>query len=66
MMLPGGRARDGASGVHQDTPAVARGGVALDGLVQAAVGTLGDHHIVILGLPGLLQGRLLLLVTRGH
>lgn len=64
--LPGGRARDGAAGVHQDAPAVARGGVALHRLVEAAVGALGDDHIVVLGLSGLLQGRLLLLVTRGH
>lgn len=64
--LPGGRAGDGASSVHQDAPAVACGWVALHRLVEATVGTLGDDHIVVLGLPGLFQGRLLLLVTRGH
>lgn len=64
--LPGGRAGDGAAGVHQDAPAVARGWVTLHRLVEAAVGALGDDHVVVLGLPGLLQGRLLLLVARGH
>lgn len=64
--LPGGRAGDGAPSVHQDAPAVAGGGVTLHWLVEAAVGALGDHHVVVLGLPGLFQGRLLLLVTRGH
>ena len=64
--LPGGGAGDGAAGVHQHAPAVARGGVALHRLVEATVSALGNHHVVVLGLPGLLQGRLLLLVTRGH
>ena len=64
--LPGGRAGDGAAGVHQHAPAVARGRVTLHRLVEAAVGALRDDHVVVLGLPGLLQGRLLLLVTRGH
>ena len=40
--------------------------MALHRLVEAAVGALGDDHVVVLGLPGLLQGRLLLLVARGH
>ena len=64
--LPGGRAGDGAAGVHQDAPAVACGRMALHRLVEAAVGALGNDHVVVLGLPGLLQGRLLLLVARGH
>lgn len=29
------------------------------------MGTLGDHHVVIFGLLGLLKGRLVLLVTGG-
>lgn len=64
--LPGGRAGDGAAGVHEDAPAVAGGRVALHRLVEPAVGALRNHHVVVLGLPGLFQGRLLLLVAGGH
>lgn len=61
--LPCGCAGNGAPGVHQDAPAVPRGGVALHWLVEAALCTLRDHHVVVLGLLGFLQGRLVLLVT---
>lgn len=37
--------------------------MALYWLVEAAMCTLGDHHVVILGLLGFLQSRLVLLVT---
>lgn len=61
--LPGRCAWDRAARVYKYTPTVAGGGVALYGLVEATLCALGDDHVVIFGLPGLLQGRLLLLVT---
>lgn len=61
---PGGGPRYGPPGVHQHTPAVAGGGVALDRLVQSSLGTVWYEYSIVLVLPRLFLGRLLLLVTR--
>lgn len=54
---------DGTSRIHQDTPAVARGRMALHWFVEAALGTLWNEHVVFLGLFCLLQGWLKFLIT---
>lgn len=65
MCLPCGGPRNGPPSVHQHTPAVTGGRVALNWLVEAAMCTLRDHYIVVLGLLGFLESRLMLLVTGG-
>lgn len=54
--LPGRGAGDGAAGIYQHAPAVARRGVALHRLVQAPVRALRDEHCLVLVLSGLLLG----------
>lgn len=63
--LPCGGPGNGPPSVYQHTPAVSSGWVALHWLVEAAVCTLRDHYIVILGLLGFLKSRLVLLITGG-
>lgn len=54
---------DGTSRIHQNTPAVARGRMALHWFVEAALSTLWNEHIVFLGLFCFLQGWLKFLIT---
>lgn len=62
--IPCGGPRQWAPRVHQHTPAVASGLVALHWLIEAPRGTLGDYNALTRILPGLFQGTLPLLVTR--
>lgn len=62
--LPRGGSRQRAPRVHQHTPAVASGLVALHRLVEPPGGALGDDNALPGILPGLFQGALPLLVTR--
>lgn len=66
MVSPGGGSRNGPSRVHQNTPAVACGLVALDRFVKTSGSTVGDKSGLTRVLPILVQGALSLLVTRGN
>lgn len=55
LHLPCGGPGNGPPRVHQHTPAVTSGRVALHWLVEAPMCTLGDHDVVILGLLGFLE-----------
>lgn len=62
--VPRGGPRQRSPRVHQHTPAVASGLVALHWLIEAPRGTLWDDNALTRILPGLFQGTLPLLVTR--
>lgn len=62
--IPRGGPRQRSPRVHQHTPAVASGLVALHWLIEAPRGTLWDDNALTRILPGLFQGTLPLLVTR--
>lgn len=64
MGLPCGGPRQRAPRVHQHTPAVTSGLVALHWLIEPPRGTLRDDNALTGILPGLFQGTLSLLVTR--
>lgn len=66
IILPGRGSRNGASRVHQNTPTVACGLVALDGLVKASRPTVGDENGLTRILQSLFHSTLSLLVTRGN
>ncbi|TNN59271.1 hypothetical protein EYF80_030556 [Liparis tanakae] len=61
MLLPGGCPGDGPSRVHQNTPAVACGLVALDRFVKASGAAVGDENGLARILPSLVQCTLSLL-----
>lgn len=66
LHLPGWRSWNGPSCVHQHTPAVASGLVALDRLVQAHLPTVRDEDGLLQIQTLLIQRALSLLVTRGN
>lgn len=66
VTLPGGGPGNGSACVHQHTPAVTCGLVALDRLVETPGPTVRDEDGLAGVLPRLIQGALSLLVTRGN
>lgn len=62
--LPRGCCWNGPPGIYKHTPAVTRGRVALDRLVEPFLGTVWDEDSFWFLMLHLLQGRLQLLITR--